>query len=333
MAKIFNVLFKIILSLLTLSACSRSSDNSGPVESFIILHPVSELPQQGDDLNGDMRPTLIGGRMAEPKDWPASMYADLGGARCTATLIGEKVLLIAAHCVNNGGTAKFNAAGQNYTAVCTHSKDYATNPTADYNACEIDRAVTNIPFELINTNPDLIKVGEEILLTGYGCTQPGGKGGNDGTYRIGESRVSQLPSASSNDIVTVGPAALCYGDSGGPAFKLIGNKRFQLSINSRGDIRTTSYLSSLATTQGKRFLTSWTEKTGLKICGMHADAVGCRSEGGPGTPPPPPPLSVCKEAYDKLGKCLFSTGKLMIAPASCYQVAGLMFSCLEEKYK
>jgi hypothetical protein len=140
----------------------------------------------------------------------------------------------------------------------------------------------------------------------------------------------------SNDIITSGPAALGYGDSGGPAFKTVGNKRYQLSVNSRRDDNGASYLSSLATAQGKRFLTAWTELKGHKICGMHPDAVGCRGsdEPGPGTSPtPPPPAGKCKESYDFLGKCLFSTGTLMIAPANCYQAAGLMFQCLEEKYK
>lgn len=328
------MLLRIAVAALAFTSCYQSQKSEN--ENILILHPIEELPQKAEPKTGEF-PVLIGGRAADPKDWPASMYADLGGARCTATLVGERVLLIAAHCVADSGKAQFKAAGVTYTSVCNYSKDYQGNSTADYAACEVDRPVQNVPFELVNTDANLVKVGDEILLTGYGCVVPGGSGGNDGTYRIGESRVVQVPSGNSNDIVTSGPAALCYGDSGGPAFKLVGNKRYQLSVNSRGDIRTTSYLSSLATPQGKRFLKAWTELKGHKICGMHEDAVNCRGVDEPGpTPPPsptPPPASKCKESYDFLGKCLFSTGTLMIAPANCYQAAGLMFQCLEEKYK
>ena len=116
-------------------------------------------------------------------------------------------------------------------------------------------------------------------------TNAGGSGGIDGTYRIGESKIIRMPSGTSNDIITQGGAALCFGDSGGPAFHINANgERVVVSTNSRGDIRTTSYLSSTHTSYAKRFFQSWYEKTGFKICGYHADATGCRG-GSNGTEP------------------------------------------------
>lgn len=324
------MLTRIVVAMGVLTSCYQSQKNETN-QTTIVLHPVSELSQE-PETKEDGTPVLIGGRAADPKDWPASMYASMGGASCTATIVGERALLIAAHCVSSGGKAQFKAAGESYSAVCLHSRDYQGNQTADYAACEIDRPVTGVPFELVNTEPAFVKVGEEILMTGFGCTISGGGGGNDGVYRIGESIIAKLPQGNDNDLVTKGPAVLCFGDSGGPAFKIVGNKRYQLSINSRVHFQSkSSYLSYLASQQGTRFLKAWTEKTGHKICGMHADAVGCRGQGeGPGPTPPP---TNCKEAYDKLGKCLFGTGTLAIAPAVCYQAAGSMFQCLEEKYK
>lgn len=250
-----------------------------------------------------IKPTLIKGREADMKEWPASVYAQMGNSRCTATVVGEKTLLIAAHCVRDGGTAKFKTGGVEYSSTCTHSPLYShaawdrvktkielgqvsdfadlVNATADWSLCLITKPVTNIEYEVLNLDADLLKTGDELLLTGYGCTQPGGSGGNDGKYRIGEALITGLPSGSNNDITTFGGqpgAALCYGDSGGPAFYIdkISKKRVVVSVNSRGNIRDTSYLSSVSTSQFKSFLNSWSSRHGQKICGAHKDAKGCR---------------------------------------------------------
>lgn len=320
---------KVLLAGAMLTACGKKSETiedlgKGTPPMAIHLEPISELNQSIED-NAGPQPVLIGGRVADPKDWPASMYADMGGARCTATVVGEKVLFIAAHCVASGGTASFRVGTENYTSKCTHSKDYAGNATADYALCEIDRPVTAIPFENVNQNDELVKIGAEVLLTGFGCTQPGGGGGNDGKYRIGEARVTQVPSGTNNDIVTFG-SALCYGDSGGPAFMYLDaqkTKRTQLSINSRGNIKDTSYLSSVSTTAGKRFIKAWSELTSLKICGVHADAKGCR---GAGVNPIPEPTK-CREAYDKVGACM--KDQIMKTDESCWRSYAFLFQCMD----
>lgn len=247
--------------------------------------------------------TLIKGRPADPKEFPASVYASMGNSRCTATVVGERTLLIAAHCVKDGGTAKFKADGIDYSSTCTHSPLYSqaawtrvkeaiekgqvsqftdlVNATADWALCVVNKPVANIQYEVINQDPDILKEGNELLLTGYGCTQPGGNGGNDGIYRVGEAKIIGLPSGSDNDIVTSGGqpgAALCYGDSGGPAFLInpIDKKRVVVSVNSRGNIATTSYLCSTSTSAFKGFVTSWATKNKQLVCGIHKEAKNCR---------------------------------------------------------
>lgn len=228
-------------------------------------------------------PTLIKGTPADPSEWPASVYAQMGNSRCTATVVGESVLLIAAHCVSNGATASFSVGPHQYSSKCTHSPNYKGNATADWALCQVNGKVSGIKFEIVNTDPELYKVGDELLLTGYGCIRPGGGGGNDGTYRIGKAKIKRLPSGNDNDIVTYQGAALCFGDSGGPAFFVKDADRFVVSVNSRGDISTTSYLVAVATNQFTTFSKDWLTKTGLKICGLSKDATNCRAS----TPPLP----------------------------------------------
>lgn len=312
---------RLVLVFFLFVSCSKAKDEQ-PLSRDINLYPISELEQ----LPTDPDETLINGRIADPKDFPASVYSEQDGSRCTATIVGPRLLFIAAHCVDHGAKANFRIQGESYTSVCTHSKDYAGNPTADYALCKVDRVVTGIKYEVVNTSESVPSVGDEILLTGFGCINPGGGGGNDGKYRIGEAKVTRTPVGTDNDIHTSGPAALCYGDSGGPAFYYLDKaktKRVQISINSRGDIRRNSYLSAVATAQGKRFIQAYLEREGLEMCGVTPNTPNCRnsSEG-----PHPEPLNPCLEAHAKVGLCLKGD---LLEYRSCYKALSKVFSCLD----
>lgn len=270
------------------------------------------LASCSDATTPSIDPTLIGGAAADPKDWPASEYCSMGNSRCSCTMIGERTLLIASHCVSNGGTASFSAGPNRYTAKCTHNPKYSQaayeevsrmidsgatqqqvralaafrNATADWTLCLTNSVVTGFPYENIMTDASKIKLGDTVRLTGYGCVRPGGGGGNDGVFRTGTAKVTDLPSGSDYDTVTKGGAALCYGDSGGAAYvELPNGDREIFGVNSRGDIRTTSYLSSTYVSEFKTWAQSWASKNGQKICGLDPSATGCRSV----NPPPPSP--------------------------------------------
>lgn len=243
------------------------------VNSFFIF---SMLLTAGSLYSADSR--LINGKVADKKDWPASMYASMSGSRCSATVVGAQTLFIASHCVKNGGSASFSVGQEKYTGKCTHAPGYSKNSTADWALCLIDKEVKNVLYEKINYDAGRFKVGDKLMLTGYGCIKAGGGGGNDGIFRIGEATIRSLPNKSNNDIVTRGGAALCYGDSGGAAYYIDNRdgRRWVVGVNSRGDISTTSYLPSVSTDESKDFLKTWAEKNNQAICGVHTSATGCR---------------------------------------------------------
>lgn len=272
-----------LAAFLTLAACSsvppKPDQEPGPVACAKATTAGID-PRLGTTQVAVFRtgaPTLIGGQPAQPKDWPASVYARSGNSACSATVIGERTVLIAAHCVGNGGSISFSAGSNAYSAKCSHHPSYRRNATADWALCLTNRTVTGIPFEVLGVSEKLA-VGQTVRLTGYGCTSPGGGGGNDGVFRIGNATVRGLPSGTDYDTTTRGGGALCFGDSGGAAYvEKEGGARFIFGVNSRGDIATTSYLSSVYVATFRDWATSWAANSGnVRLCGLHSDAPGCR---------------------------------------------------------
>ncbi len=232
---------------------------------------------------------LINGTVVDQAKFPASVniFTPSGGA-CTATVVGKKVVITASHCTDHRESISFKAGGNSYTATCSRSTLYRRGTDHDIALCNVDREVTGIPYESINMDDSLVQRGTDVLLTGFGCIYPGGSGGNDGKYRIGDSLVTQLPNPGINnyDFVTHdgrNGGALCFGDSGGPAFHTKPDgSRVVISVNSKGNIRDTSYLTSTSTQASKTFIDLWQEAYNLEICGVDAGAENCRdgSQGG-----------------------------------------------------
>ena len=235
-------------------------------------------------------PTLIGGSVAPDGKYPATVRIFSGGGSCTATLVGPKVLLTAAHCVADGAQVRFEfKGGDNVSNGCTHHPGYEANQTKDFALCSLSEHLAT-DWESINTSHSLVKIGGRITLSGYGCTEPGGSGGNDGKLREGYATVTAVPSRNDYDIVTeAATGALCFGDSGGPAFYEVGDNRVVVGVNSRGDIEKTSFLSAVHMVD-QNFMKKWADSKGVRICGIHSK---CGE-----TPEPKPDDSPDSEDFD-----------------------------------
>jgi hypothetical protein len=251
------------------------------------------------DDNG-ARPQILNGEPAERTDWPVTLRFQSGGGYCTSTIIGERVVITAAHCVDNAAKAKvlFNNAWTEVT--CFHHQRYkgpschTATTTEEIAGCTADVALCRAsqPFKLvsdsgvairlesINRDPALLQVNATVMLLGYGCLEPGGP--ITDTLQIGKATIKSIsvPGASSDPMKTMqeymvaqGGAAVCQGDSGGSAFnQLAAGARKIIGLNSRGNISTLSYLTSTSDKHILDFLESWGP---TPICGVHSNAKGC----------------------------------------------------------
>lgn len=273
---------RIVLFALMALACACSKTDSSPREEEFGIFPA-----------------LQNGRFGDPAEYPASIWI----GNCSATVIGERVVQTASHCVKNGGTIRFSVLSGQYTARCEQHSQYRGNATADWSYCLTDRVVQGIPYESIETDITALKVGMLITLSGYGCTKWNGP--LDGRYRIGESQIIRMPNEqrSDYDIVTNGKAAVCSGDSGGPAFLMKDDgTRKVVTANSRRDTSSLeSFLPFTAVSTNVAFMKNWAGRNGVEICGVHANAKGCRN-----VPLAPPVLD-----FTIVGKTLKLVGNLL----------------------
>jgi hypothetical protein len=216
------------------------------------------------------------GRHAIVDGQPYSGHPSVGelqigmGGLCTATLIGKKTVLTAAHCIESGSSHTFIAGGGSYKAASVHR-----HPSYNSGSLQNDIALVLLSQEPPIASTPIATVapttGLKVTLIGYGVTSENGS--DSGSKRIATTTISQV--TSTQLIWTANPGGTCYGDSGGPAFATINGQEVQVGVTSSGDppCGTTDYDTRVDS------YASWISQT----------AGGDVNKGGTTPPPAPPP--------------------------------------------
>jgi hypothetical protein len=285
-------------------ATAREGEGAAMKQRLLLLSVLCALSIPVSALN----PMLINGTVVPAGDFQEVVAIKMGTSGCTATIVGPRTIVTAAHCGKTGEIAKFEYKGAKYEAELTR------NPL--WPAKDIDVSIGVTKTDIVDAQPmnigGVAKSGQSITLLGFGCVGTGvappitpkdpdqqdcdpdqedcdpdqddADDEDDDPYFAGVAsdilRVGQstIVSFSSFDMVSMqaSGAALCFGDSGGPALMNSAGDYLVLGINSKGNIKDTNYNLRLDLPESQEFLKTVATEKSVEICGINKTCKATR---------------------------------------------------------
>lgn len=225
-----------------------------------------------------------------------SVYRLANGRPCTASQIGPRVVILAAHCFGDdpGARQTISISLQDEGAVvgdCNISDHYPEYDTSDVALCLLSKVVERPFYESLDIDSKVAN-GDELMFGGFGCWKDeNGVWFHDSEkLAIGRGQAVSKPNSlnsSTEFIYTVsdnqeGAGVLCEGDSGGPTFfatPTFSEHRVIVAINAQVFSESgTSAFARLSSPMNASFIMNWIDERvsveDIEICGMDIE-IGC----------------------------------------------------------
>ena len=200
----------------------------------------------GCGVDAGLSPTLFGG-VADPGHPSVGLLtsplSDPGMVRvCSATLVGKRTLLTAAHCVAGAGPFSFTLGSSTYAvaSVTPHpsfagggkSVGTAAEFANDIGLAVLQREPTGVaPTPVSSRAPT---AGARVTVVGFGVTKSSAK--DAGVKRMATTQIGFIWSEFfSFATASKSAAQLCGGDSGGPTFLMQDGVEVQVGVHSMGN--------------------------------------------------------------------------------------------------
>jgi hypothetical protein len=253
---------------------------SAALLSFAACAPSTGSLKSSADLNAG----IIGGTDATGSEEFAKtvvlLYDKELGSICTASILSDKVLLTAAHCVASEPTSLYVVFGTNVEStdiIVRRVVDAKVTPVWTARAAQDlnngDMAMVGFVGGLpegykaaeLLSDLSVLKDGAAVTLAGYG-TSDGVAGTGAGKLRYVETTIQKVAYSESEILMEQSKGhGACHGDSGGPAYVEVDGQRLVIGVTSRGVNDPDNHCGVSAAYTSVPFYADWIKKTAAHL--------------------------------------------------------------------
>jgi hypothetical protein len=158
---------------------------------------------------------------------------------CTATLVGSRTVITAAHCVTTGWSMlkpiafSLTPSSTVYASASVSAHPEFMSNNVDIAVVRLQQVVAGVAPVPIATAPPTM--GEQVTLVGYGVSSENA----DSTFGVKRKAQNTIGKITPGEIVFYGTSGsngnICGGDSGGPAFAVRNGVEVQIGVHSWGE--------------------------------------------------------------------------------------------------